>query len=81
MTKAARLLARRDKSKGKRAGGRKKLQRGILLDARNGARQILRLRSFTEHFRALLVRRPPVWRAKLWGSIRQREKGRRRPHI
>ena len=67
MAKAARLLARPDKSKGKGNEGCKKLQRGILLDARNGARQILRLRSFAEHLRALLVHRPPVWRAKLEG--------------
>ena len=62
MPKAARLLARRGKSKGAAEQG-KELQRGILLDAHTGARQILRLRSFTMHVRALLTRpRAPMAR-------------------
>ena len=54
MPRAARLLARRRKSKGASEQA-KKLQRSILLDAHNGARQILRLRSLNVHVRALLT--------------------------
>lgn len=44
----ARLLARRGKSEGCKAG-KKELLRGILLDARTRARQTLRLCSYAEH--------------------------------
>lgn len=44
----ARLLARRGKSEGCKVG-KKELLRGILLDARTRARQILRLCSYAEH--------------------------------